>query len=192
MDPLPGQGLCCCLGCQRHQPPRVADSCLHPRARRSFDLEVTPWAPTRLTSCIFHPGLEEAFGYRLWSLAPRSYFQPHLLGACGRSTSAQAGLRRAAQDAARPPQGTTRPRGCLQGAGENSRPARPSHPPRGCMLDMPRPQQYPQNGQERAAPNAFSSSVPAPAFCPAQRLVSSVTLVAGGRPSSICALEHIC
>ena len=29
---------------------------------RSFDLEVTPWAPTRLTSCIFHPGPEEASG----------------------------------------------------------------------------------------------------------------------------------
>ena len=31
-----------------------------PRAR-SFDLEVTPWAPTRLASCIFHPGPEEAY-----------------------------------------------------------------------------------------------------------------------------------
>ena len=31
------------------------------RARR-FDLEVTRWAPTRLTSCIFHPGPEEASG----------------------------------------------------------------------------------------------------------------------------------
>ena len=29
---------------------------------RSFDLEVTPWAPTRLTSCIFHPGPEESYG----------------------------------------------------------------------------------------------------------------------------------
>ena len=29
---------------------------------RSFDLEVTPWAPTRLTSCIFHPGPEERAG----------------------------------------------------------------------------------------------------------------------------------
>ena len=28
---------------------------------RSFDLEVTPWAPTRLTSCISHPGLAEAY-----------------------------------------------------------------------------------------------------------------------------------
>eukprot|EP01045_Picozoa_sp_COSAG04_P047999 COSAG04_NODE_18193_length_448_cov_3.621777_1_plen_73_part_10 len=28
---------------------------------RSFDLEVTPWAPTRLTSCISHPGLVEAY-----------------------------------------------------------------------------------------------------------------------------------
>ena len=29
---------------------------------RSFDLEVTPWAPTRLTSCIFHSGHTEAYG----------------------------------------------------------------------------------------------------------------------------------
>merc|ERR1712097_217979 len=29
---------------------------------RSCDLEVTPWAPTRLTSCISHPGPEEASG----------------------------------------------------------------------------------------------------------------------------------
>jgi len=29
---------------------------------RSFDLEVTPWAPTRLTSCISHTGPEESFG----------------------------------------------------------------------------------------------------------------------------------
>ena len=29
---------------------------------RSFDLEVTPWAPTRLTSCISHPGPEESSG----------------------------------------------------------------------------------------------------------------------------------
>ena len=29
---------------------------------RSFGLEVTRWAPTRLTSCIFHPGPEEASG----------------------------------------------------------------------------------------------------------------------------------
>ena len=28
---------------------------------RSFDLEVSPWAPTRLTSCIFHPGPAEAY-----------------------------------------------------------------------------------------------------------------------------------
>ena len=27
----------------------------------SFDLEVSPWAPTRLTSCIFHPGPTEAY-----------------------------------------------------------------------------------------------------------------------------------
>ena len=30
-----------------------------PRAR-SFDLEVTPWAPTRLTSCILYTGPEKA------------------------------------------------------------------------------------------------------------------------------------
>ena len=29
---------------------------------RSFDLEVTPWAPTRLTSCISHIGPEEGSG----------------------------------------------------------------------------------------------------------------------------------
>ena len=29
---------------------------------RSFDLEVTRWAPTRLTSCISHPGPEESSG----------------------------------------------------------------------------------------------------------------------------------
>ena len=29
---------------------------------RSFDLEVAPWAPTRLTSCIFYAGLDEASG----------------------------------------------------------------------------------------------------------------------------------
>ena len=28
---------------------------------RSFDLEVTPWAPTRLTSCIFHSGHTGAY-----------------------------------------------------------------------------------------------------------------------------------
>ena len=33
---------------------------------RSFDLEVTPWAPTRLTSCISHPGPEEASGGSTW------------------------------------------------------------------------------------------------------------------------------
>jgi len=29
---------------------------------RSFDLEVTAWAPSRLTSCIFHSGPEESSG----------------------------------------------------------------------------------------------------------------------------------
>jgi len=32
-----------------------------PPQARSFDLEVSPWAPTRLTSCIFHPGPTEAY-----------------------------------------------------------------------------------------------------------------------------------
>jgi len=34
---------------------------------RSFDLEVTPWAPTRLTSCISYPGPEEASGAPTWT-----------------------------------------------------------------------------------------------------------------------------
>ena len=45
------------------EPPRKP--LLHTRGisrARSFDLEVTPWAPTRLTSCIFHPGPEESYG----------------------------------------------------------------------------------------------------------------------------------
>ena len=29
---------------------------------KSFDLEVTPWAPARLTSCISHPGPEGSYG----------------------------------------------------------------------------------------------------------------------------------
>ena len=33
---------------------------------RSFDLEVTPWAPARLTSCISHPGPEESSGASTW------------------------------------------------------------------------------------------------------------------------------
>ena len=36
---------------------------------RSFDLEVTPWAPTRLTSCISHPGLEESSDAPTWAQA---------------------------------------------------------------------------------------------------------------------------
>ena len=34
---------------------------------RSFDLEVTPWAPARLTSCISHPGPEESSGASTWA-----------------------------------------------------------------------------------------------------------------------------
>ena len=34
---------------------------------RSFDLEVTPWAPTRLTSCISPIGPEESSGAPTWS-----------------------------------------------------------------------------------------------------------------------------
>jgi len=34
---------------------------------RSFDLEVTPWAPTRLTSSISHTGPEESSGASTWS-----------------------------------------------------------------------------------------------------------------------------
>jgi len=37
---------------------------------RSFDLEVTPWAPTRLTSCISHPGLAEAYERLRSTLCP--------------------------------------------------------------------------------------------------------------------------
>ena len=36
---------------------------------RSFDLEVTPWAPTRLTSCISHIGPEESSGASTWTQA---------------------------------------------------------------------------------------------------------------------------
>ena len=34
---------------------------------RSFNLEVMPWAPTRLTSCISHPGPEESSGASTWA-----------------------------------------------------------------------------------------------------------------------------
>merc|ERR1712091_777755 len=39
---------------------------------RSFDLEVTPWAPTRLTSCIFHLGPEESSGASTLSQAAQA------------------------------------------------------------------------------------------------------------------------
>jgi len=42
---------------------------------RSFDLEVTPWAPTRLTSCIFHPGLEEGSGVSTLEPGPAQLLQ---------------------------------------------------------------------------------------------------------------------
>jgi len=34
---------------------------------RSYDLEVTRWAPTRLTSCISHTGPEESSGAATWT-----------------------------------------------------------------------------------------------------------------------------
>ena len=46
-------------------PPPLPAPPPQPRAR-SFDLEVTPWAPTRLTSCISHPGPEESSGASTW------------------------------------------------------------------------------------------------------------------------------
>ena len=42
---------------------------------RSFDLEVTPWAPTRLTSCILHPGLEEGSGVSTLEPGPAQLLQ---------------------------------------------------------------------------------------------------------------------
>ena len=39
---------------------------------RSFDLEVTPWAPTRLTSCISHTGPEDSSGAPTWSQAAQA------------------------------------------------------------------------------------------------------------------------
>ena len=49
----------------QHQRGRqLTKASLHTRGisrARSFDLEVTPWAPTRLTSCIFHSGHTEAY-----------------------------------------------------------------------------------------------------------------------------------
>ena len=42
---------------------------------RSFDLEVTPWAPARLTSCIFHPGPEEASGASTLEPGPAEQFR---------------------------------------------------------------------------------------------------------------------
>ena len=42
---------------------------------RSFDLEVTPWAPARLTSCIFHPGLEEGSGVSTVEPGPAQLLQ---------------------------------------------------------------------------------------------------------------------
>merc|ERR1712093_168079 len=44
---------------------------------RSFDLEVAPWAPTRLTSCISHPGPAEAYEPLRSTLCPaRAPFPP--------------------------------------------------------------------------------------------------------------------
>ena len=49
--------------------PRGCAQTQHLKAR-SFDLEVTPWAPSRLTSCIFHPGPEEAYERLRSTLCP--------------------------------------------------------------------------------------------------------------------------
>ena len=42
---------------------------------RSLDLEVTPWAPTRLTSCIFHSGPEEPSGASTLAPGPAQQFR---------------------------------------------------------------------------------------------------------------------
>ena len=42
---------------------------------KSFDLEVTPWAPARLTSCTFHPGPEEASGASTLEPGPAQQFR---------------------------------------------------------------------------------------------------------------------
>ena len=42
---------------------------------RSFDLEVKPWAPTRLTSCIFHPGPAESSGASTLEPGPAQQFR---------------------------------------------------------------------------------------------------------------------
>ena len=49
--------------------PRGCAQTQHLKAR-SFDLEVTPWAPTRLTSCISHPGPAEAYERLRSTLCP--------------------------------------------------------------------------------------------------------------------------
>jgi len=53
----------------RFAPESTRKPLLHTRGisrARSFDLEVTPWAPTRLTSCISHPGPKESSGAPTW------------------------------------------------------------------------------------------------------------------------------
>ena len=42
---------------------------------KSFDLEVTPWAPARLTSCTFHPGPAEASGAPTLEPGPAQQFR---------------------------------------------------------------------------------------------------------------------
>jgi len=60
-------------------PRRNRPTCLQCRSgisqAKSFDLEVTPWAPTRLTSCIFHPGLEEGSGVSTLEPGPAQLLQ---------------------------------------------------------------------------------------------------------------------
>ena len=49
---------------RRPEPTRKPHCTLHARGisrARSFDLEASPWAPTRLTSCISHPGPAKAY-----------------------------------------------------------------------------------------------------------------------------------
>ena len=42
---------------------------------KSFDLEVTRWAPARLTSCTFHPGPAEASGASTFEPGPAQQFR---------------------------------------------------------------------------------------------------------------------
>ena len=55
---------------------------------RSFDLEVTPWAPTRLTSCISHTGPEESSGASTLPRGPHSHLPPQILPRIGPQAAA--------------------------------------------------------------------------------------------------------